>query len=235
MNLFCKPKNNDESHPNSNINSQANFSQNSVKNLENNFQSKLKKNNFEEDHNDPGSLITRIFEKTNEIYEGKINDFTNKLLQSNIKNAGLVELEEVEECVVNNIQQIQNKQVTPELVRMKKIITRKEKILELGLKFKNLNDFEIGKKLGRGKFGRVYLAREKQSQFLVAIKVISKNQLRKSGVEHQIRREIEIQTHLDHENILKLYGFFWDQRRIYLILEYAPGGELYKELKKMVI
>jgi serine/threonine protein kinase len=111
---------------------------------------------------------------------------------------------------------------------------RQQKIINLGIKLWSLNDFEIGKRLGRGKFGRVYLAREKKSEFLVAIKVISKNQLKKSGVEHQVRREIEIQTHLDHENILKLYGFFWDARRIYLILEYAPGGELYKELKKSV-
>jgi serine/threonine protein kinase len=116
----------------------------------------------------------------------------------------------------------------------KRNMLRQQKIINLGIKLWSLNDFEIGKRLGRGKFGRVYLAREKQSEFLVAIKVISKNQLKKSGVEHQVRREIEIQTHLDHENILKLYGFFWDARRIYLILEYAPGGELYKELKKCV-
>jgi serine/threonine protein kinase len=49
-----------------------------------------------------------------------------------------------------------------------------------------------------------------------------------------LRREIEIQSHLDHENILKLYGFFWDEKRVYLILEYAPGGELYKELQRSV-
>jgi serine/threonine protein kinase len=29
-----------------------------------------------------------------------------------------------------------------------------------------------------------------------------------------------------------MYGFFWDEKKIYLILEYAPGGELYKDLKK---
>ena len=105
-------------------------------------------------------------------------------------------------------------------------------MLSLGIKILSLNDFEIGKRLGRGKFGRVYLAREKQTEFFVAIKVISKNQLKKSGVEHQVRREIEIQTHLDHENILKLYGFFWDAKRIYLVLEYMEEGTLFKHLKK---
>lgn len=35
-----------------------------------------------------------------------------------------------------------------------------------------------------------------------------------------------------HNNILRLYGYFYDKTRVYLILEYAPRGELYKELQK---
>jgi aurora kinase len=94
----------------------------------------------------------------------------------------------------------------------------------------SLNDFEVGKPLGRGKFGSVYLAREKASKYIVAIKVLHKSQLSKAGVEHQLRREIEIQSHLRNRNILRLYGYFYDAKRIYLILEYSPGGELYKRL-----
>mmetsp|Transcript_13678 Transcript_13678/g.20822 ORF Transcript_13678/g.20822 Transcript_13678/m.20822 type:complete len:309 (-) Transcript_13678:93-1019(-) len=94
----------------------------------------------------------------------------------------------------------------------------------------SLNDFEIGKPLGRGKFGSVYLAREKRTKYIVAIKVLQKSQLLKAGVEHQLRREIEIQSHLRHRNILRMYGYFYDAKRIYLILEYSPGGELYKRL-----
>lgn len=93
-----------------------------------------------------------------------------------------------------------------------------------------LNDFEIGKPLGRGKFGKVYLARERRTKYIVALKVLSKSQLLKSGVEHQLRREIEIQGHLRHKHILRMYGYFYDNKNIYLILEYSPGGELYKKL-----
>lgn len=96
----------------------------------------------------------------------------------------------------------------------------------------SLNDFDIGRPLGKGKFGNVYLAREKKSKFIVALKVMFKSQLQKAGVEHQLRREIEIQSHLRHPHILRLYGYFYDDSRVYLILEYAPRGELYKELKK---
>jgi len=93
-----------------------------------------------------------------------------------------------------------------------------------------LQDFEIGKPLGRGKFGKVYLARERRTRYIVALKVLSKAQLLKSGVEHQLRREIEIQAHLRHRHILRMYGYFYDNKNIYLILEYSPGGELYKKL-----
>ncbi|KDO26369.1 AUR protein kinase [Saprolegnia parasitica CBS 223.65] len=93
-----------------------------------------------------------------------------------------------------------------------------------------LTDFDIGKPLGRGKFGTVYLARERKSEHIVALKVLQKAQLVKNNVEHQLRREIEIQSHLRHKNILRLYGFFHDEKRIYLIIEYAARGELYKEL-----
>jgi len=93
-----------------------------------------------------------------------------------------------------------------------------------------LDDFEIGKPLGRGKFGSVYLAREKRTKYIVALKVLQKSQLLKAGVEHQLRREIEIQSHLRHKNILRMFGYFYDAKRIYLILEYSPGGELYKKL-----
>ncbi|KAL7985592.1 hypothetical protein Chor_004162 [Crotalus horridus] len=96
-----------------------------------------------------------------------------------------------------------------------------------------LDDFEIGRPLGKGKFGNVYLAREKQSKFILALKVLFKSQLEKAGVEHQLRREVEIQSHLWHPNVLRLYGYFHDATRVYLMLEHAPRGEVYKELQKL--
>merc|ERR1739847_163247 len=95
-----------------------------------------------------------------------------------------------------------------------------------------LADFEIGRPLGKGKFGNVYLAREKRSKFIVALKVLFKSQLQKAHVEHQLRREIEIQSHLRHPHVLRMFGYFYDETRVYLILEFAPRGEMYKALQK---
>lgn len=97
----------------------------------------------------------------------------------------------------------------------------------------HLGMFEIGKPLGKGKFGRVYLARERTTGFICALKVLHKSELQAGGgVEKQVRREIEIQSNLRHPNILQLYGHFHDSKRVFLILEFAGKGELYKHLRK---
>lgn len=94
----------------------------------------------------------------------------------------------------------------------------------------HLGMFEIGKPLGKGKFGRVYLVKERTSGFICALKVLYKSEL--DRVEKQVRREIEIQSNLRHPNILRLFGHFHDPKRIFLILEFAGQGELYKLLRK---
>ncbi|KAJ9635874.1 spindle assembly checkpoint kinase [Coniosporium apollinis] len=96
----------------------------------------------------------------------------------------------------------------------------------------SLGMFEIGKPLGKGKFGRVYLARERSTGFVCALKVLHKSELAAGKVEKQVRREIEIQSNLAHPNILRLFAHFHDAKRIFLVLEFAGKGELYKHLRK---
>ncbi|KAH7313749.1 serine/threonine-protein kinase [Stachybotrys elegans] len=96
----------------------------------------------------------------------------------------------------------------------------------------HLGMFEIGKPLGKGKFGRVYLARDRAHGFICALKVMYKNEISHHRYERQVQREIEIQTNLRHPNIVKLYGHFHDSKRIFLILEFAGKGELYKHLRR---
>lgn len=73
-----------------------------------------------------------------------------------------------------------------------------------------MENFEIGRPLGKGKFGNVYLAREKKSKFVVALKVLFKSQLQKSHLEHQLRREIEIQSHLRYDVFIRLESKLFD-------------------------
>ena len=78
----------------------------------------------------------------------------------------------------------------------------------------------------------MYLARERSSHFIVALKVISKKQLIDSQLTANLVREIEIHSHLRHKGITSFYDYFWDQRKVYLIIEYAPMGALWDYMKK---
>ncbi|ODV81931.1 Pkinase-domain-containing protein, partial [Suhomyces tanzawaensis NRRL Y-17324] len=91
--------------------------------------------------------------------------------------------------------------------------------------------FEIGRILGKGKLGKVYCAKHVESGYIVALKVMSKKDLVELKLEKNFRREIEIQSRLIHPKISRLYGFFNDDKNVYLILEYSIYGELYQHLK----
>ncbi len=95
-----------------------------------------------------------------------------------------------------------------------------------------LFEYKIGGPIGTGRFGNVYLARKKGTQKDVAIKVINKSQLKREKLEHQIDREIEILSLVNHENIIQMIDHFEDEDRIYIVTNYAEGGELYQKLKQ---
>ncbi|KAI8342019.1 kinase-like domain-containing protein [Chlamydoabsidia padenii] len=128
--------------------------------------------------------------------------------------------------------QAEEKKTSMDAHRISLITQKRQRQLTTTCKHWTIKDFEIGRELGHGNFGHVYLAREKQSGYIVALKVLYKAEIKKMGIERQLRREVEIQGSLRHPNILRLYGFFHDETRIFLILEFAAKGELYKELQE---
>ncbi|KAL4478884.1 hypothetical protein ABPG72_009710 [Tetrahymena utriculariae] len=97
--------------------------------------------------------------------------------------------------------------------------------------FKKEN-FKIGKHLGTGKFSEVHMAQDLNTGLIVALKKIKKEVLIKYKSEDYLENEIKIQIFANHPNILKLYGFYYDEEFIYLVQEYASHGELHQELKR---
>lgn len=73
-----------------------------------------------------------------------------------------------------------------------------------------LTDFKLGKKLGKGKFGDVYMVQDIKTGFICALKIIKKATLIQEKVDHQFSSELKIQFYLNHPNIISLYGFFDD-------------------------
>eukprot|EP01113_Clastostelium_recurvatum_P040393 TRINITY_DN6280_c0_g1_i1.p1 TRINITY_DN6280_c0_g1~~TRINITY_DN6280_c0_g1_i1.p1 ORF type:complete len:1027 (-),score=310.58 TRINITY_DN6280_c0_g1_i1:279-3359(-) len=93
------------------------------------------------------------------------------------------------------------------------------------------SDFDILKPISRGAFGRVYLARKKQTGDIYALKVLDKKQtLLKKQVAH-IRAERNILASTQNPFLVKLYYSFQTRTSLCLVLEYLPGGDLYSLLR----
>ncbi len=97
-----------------------------------------------------------------------------------------------------------------------------------------LSDLDVGRTLGHGIFGIVLLVRHKSTREVMALKVMSKKTIKKHKLEDQIRKEIAIHSSLEHPNIITYYTTFEDEDKIFILLEYAPLGDLYKLLGQKI-
>jgi calcium-dependent protein kinase len=86
--------------------------------------------------------------------------------------------------------------------------------------------YSIGKLLGNGSYGKVYLATHKSNQeHKVAVKVINKTEMDDDDLE-SLKAEVEILQKVDHPNIVKYFETYDDSKNIYLVMEFCSGGEL---------
>lgn len=92
--------------------------------------------------------------------------------------------------------------------------------------------YEVGKLLGQGTFAKVYHARNTETSQSVAIKVIDKDKIFKVGLMEQIKREISVMKLVRHPNIVQLYEVMATKSKIYFVLEYVKGGELFNKIAK---
>lgn len=92
--------------------------------------------------------------------------------------------------------------------------------------------YELGKLLGQGTFAKVYHARNLVTGMSVAIKVIDKEKILKVGMIDQIKREISVMRLVRHPHVVELYEVMASKTKIYFVMEYAKGGELFHKVAK---
>lgn len=95
-----------------------------------------------------------------------------------------------------------------------------------------MHKYEFGRLLGQGNFAKVYYARKIKTSQSVAVKVIDKEKVLKVGMMDQTKREISVMSLVKHPNILELYEVMASKNKIYFVMEYAKGGELFKKVSK---
>lgn len=92
--------------------------------------------------------------------------------------------------------------------------------------------YELGRLLGQGTFAKVYYARDIKNNLGVAIKVIDKEKILKVGMIEQIKREISVMRLVKHPNVVELYEVMASKTKIYFVMEYVKGGELFNKVSK---
>ncbi|XVF89393.1 hypothetical protein PTKIN_Ptkin19aG0126800 [Pterospermum kingtungense] len=92
--------------------------------------------------------------------------------------------------------------------------------------------YEMGRLLGKGTFAKVYYGKQLASGESVAIKVISKDQVKKEGLMEQIKREISVMRLVRHPNIVELKEVMATKTKIFFVMEYVRGGELFAKVYK---
>lgn len=78
----------------------------------------------------------------------------------------------------------------------------------------------------------VYEALDRQSYKELAIKIVPKDKITSEVLHRRLQREIEIHSRLNHVNVCRMYGYFVDERYVYIVLEYCGNGNLYHPSKK---
>ncbi|CAK7201120.1 MAPK-activated protein kinase Srk1 [Sporothrix eucalyptigena] len=101
-------------------------------------------------------------------------------------------------------------------------------------RYPGLERWELLEKMGDGAFSNVYRARDKTGAYPndVAIKVVRKYEMN-STQRANILKEVTIMRKLDHPNIVRLLEFSEAKQYYYIVLELAPGGELFHQIVKL--
>ncbi|RVE65210.1 hypothetical protein OJAV_G00133270 [Oryzias javanicus] len=93
----------------------------------------------------------------------------------------------------------------------------------------HIGNYRLLKTIGKGNFAKVKLARHILTGKEVAIKIIDKTQLNPTSLQ-KLFREVRIMKTLNHPNIVQLFEVIETEKTLYLVMEYASGGEVFDYL-----
>ncbi|KAM3865214.1 serine/threonine-protein kinase MARK1 isoform 2-T2 [Diretmus argenteus] len=93
----------------------------------------------------------------------------------------------------------------------------------------HVGNYRLLKTIGKGNFAKVKLARHTLTGREVAVKIIDKTQLNPTSLQ-KLFREVSVMKILNHPNIVKLFEVIETEKTLYLVMEFASGGEVFDYL-----
>ncbi|KAM3143747.1 hypothetical protein pb186bvf_004243 [Paramecium bursaria] len=112
------------------------------------------------------------------------------------------------------------------------ILHREAELMRLQRQKMTVRDFEPIEIIGRGAFGEVRLCRNKKTQEVVAVKKMKKSEMLYKNQVCHVRAERDLLAASDNLWIVELKCSFQDEKYLYLVMEYLPGGDLMTLLMK---
>ncbi|KAJ1550577.1 hypothetical protein HK096_006161, partial [Nowakowskiella sp. JEL0078] len=91
----------------------------------------------------------------------------------------------------------------------------------------NVGSYKLGRTLGRGTFGKVKLGEHSVTKEQVAVKIIEKANVKTVKQQNSVQREVRLMRLLHHPHIVKVHCIEETDERIYIVMEYVSGGELF--------
>jgi serine/threonine protein kinase len=113
-----------------------------------------------------------------------------------------------------------------------KLQAQEDEFARKGKKKMSVNDFETLTIIGRGAFGEVRVCRKKDDKKIYAMKIMKKSEMLKKNQVQHIRAERDVLALADNPWVVKLHFSFQDDKNLYLVMEYLPGGDLMTILMK---
>ncbi|KAK4560018.1 hypothetical protein RGQ29_008990 [Quercus rubra] len=95
---------------------------------------------------------------------------------------------------------------------------------------RKVGKYEVGRTIGEGNFAKVKFAQNTETGESVAMKVLDRNTIIKHKMIEQIKREISIMKLVRHPYVVRLHEVLASRTKIYIILEYITGGELFDKI-----
>jgi serum/glucocorticoid-regulated kinase 2 len=97
----------------------------------------------------------------------------------------------------------------------------------------SIDDFTLIRLIGKGSYGKVLLVRKNDTGELLAMKMLRKDFIAKRNQIEHTRTERSVLEKVNHPFIVKLRYAFRNSKKLYFVLEYCPGGELFFHLGKV--